>query len=55
MLVTFTEWLKKMREMAGVTTIVTKKDCHNPDYNVWGAVCGSPKSTPAVPKKQKKD
>lgn len=39
---TFKEWVK-IREMAGVSTIVTKKDCHNPDFQVWGAVCNKGK------------
>lgn len=38
MMKTFKEWVK-IREMAGVSTIVTKKDCNNPDFQVWGAAC----------------
>jgi hypothetical protein len=35
----FKEWLK-INEMAGVATIINpKKDCKNPDFQVWGAVC----------------
>jgi hypothetical protein len=55
MLITYSEWLNKMKEMAGTGTIVTKKDCHNPDFQVWGAVCddvGKPK--PPGAKKKKK-
>jgi len=44
MLLTFNEWFaKKIKEMAGVSTIVTKKDCNNPDYQVWGAFCSQKK------------
>jgi len=50
-MIRYAEWLKKQLEMA---TIVTKKDCNNPDYQVQGAFCGEPKTTPAVPKKSKK-
>jgi len=40
---TFKEWLK-IKEMAGVSAIVTKKDCSNKNFNVWGAVCNKKKS-----------
>lgn len=44
MLITFAEWRKKIDEIGGVATIVTKKDCNNPDYQVQGAVCSGKKN-----------
>ncbi len=34
-MLTFNKW----REMAGVSTIVSKKDCKHPDFQVWGSFC----------------
>jgi hypothetical protein len=48
----FVVWRDEQKEMAGVATIVNpSKDCHNPDFQVQGAVCGKVKTKPAIGKK----
>ena len=39
-MISFKKWLK-INEAEGV---VTKKDCNNPDFQVWGAFCKKNKS-----------
>lgn len=36
---TFSEWRKKILEMAGTGSIVSKKDCKNPDFQIFGSFC----------------
>jgi len=38
----YAEWLK-IREMAGTGAIVSKKDCNNPNFQIWGDLCNSKK------------
>lgn len=40
---TFKEWLK-LKEIGGVSAIVSKKDCRNKNFQVAGALCANKKS-----------
>lgn len=49
---TLAEWRIKVQEIGGVSTIVSKKDCNNPDFQVQGAACGVPGTKNAKMKKK---